>query len=77
MYPCEAKGFGAWLPQSSWPKRFFSILRCEFLDRQQWDNRDQLAGATFEWIEAWIIPTRRHSYNKGLSPFDYETATAA
>jgi len=56
---------------------FFSILQRELLDQHDWQSRDQLAGAIFEWIEAWYNPTRRHSYNQGLSPIDYETANAA
>lgn len=56
---------------------FFSILQRELLDQHHWDTRDQLAGAIFEWIEAWYNPQRRHSYNHGLSPIDYETAHAA
>jgi putative transposase len=56
---------------------FFSILQRELLDQHDWHSRDQLAGAIFEWIECWYNPTRRHSYNAGLSPTDYETANAA
>ena len=56
---------------------FFSVLQRELLDQHDWHTRDQLAGAIFEWIECWYNPTRRHSYNKGLSPTDYETAHAA
>jgi len=56
---------------------FFSILQRELLDQHDWTSRDQLAGAIFEWIECWYNPTRRHSYNAGVSPIDYETANAA
>ena len=56
---------------------FFSILQRELLDQHDWHSRDQLAAAIFEWIECWYNPTRRHSYNDGLSPIDYETAHAA
>ncbi len=56
---------------------FFSILQRELLDQHDWTTRDQLAGAIFEWIECWYNPHRRHSYNNGLSPLDYETAHAA
>ena len=56
---------------------FFSILQRELLDQHDWHTRDQLAGAIFEWIEAWYNPHRRHSYNNGVSPLDYETAHAA
>jgi transposase InsO family protein len=56
---------------------FFSSLQRELLDQRDWVTRDQLAGAIFEWIEAWYNPRRRHSYCNGLSPIDYETANAA
>ena len=56
---------------------FFSILQRELLDQHHWPTRNQLATAIFEWIEAWYNPQRRHSYNNGLSPNDYETAHAA
>jgi putative transposase len=56
---------------------FFSGLQRELLDQHDWDTRDQLATAIFEWIECWYNPRRRHSYNNGLSPLDYEAAHAA
>jgi len=56
---------------------FFSSLQRELLDQHHWRTRDQLAQALFEWIETWYNPRRRHSYNGGLSPIDYETANAA
>ena len=56
---------------------FFSSLQRELLDQHHWHTRHQLAQAIFEWIEAWYNPHRRHSYNNGLSPNDYETANAA
>ncbi len=56
---------------------FFSILQRELLDQHHWTDRDQLAQAIFEWIECWYNPSRRHSYNDGFSPIDYETANAA
>ena len=56
---------------------FFSGLQRELLDQHTWITRNQLATAIFEWIEAWYNPHRRHSYNAGLSPLDYETTTAA
>lgn len=51
---------------------FFSGLQRELLDQHHWDNREQLAMALFDWIEAWYNPRRRHSYNDGHSPADYE-----
>jgi putative transposase len=56
---------------------FFSGLQRELLDQHSWDTREQLALAMFDWIECWYNPGRRHSYNDGLSPIDYETANAA
>lgn len=47
------------------------------LGQHQWETRDQLAAAIFDWIECWYNPERRHSYNHGLSPLDYETGYAA
>lgn len=52
---------------------FFSGLQRELLDQHTWDTRDQLALALFDWFETWYNPRRRHSYNGGLSPIDYET----
>jgi putative transposase len=56
---------------------FFSSLQRELLDQHDWECRDQLATAIFEWIQCWYNPRRRHSYNNGLSPLDYETTLAA
>jgi putative transposase len=56
---------------------FFSGLQRELLDQHHWDTREHLATAIFDWIETWYNPRRRHSYNGGLSPLDYETANAA
>ena len=56
---------------------FFSGLQRELLDQHTWATREDLALALFDWIETWYNPRRRHSYNRGPSPIDYETATAA
>lgn len=56
---------------------FFGTLQLELLDRRDWETRDQLAGAIFEWIEAWYNPRRRHSYCDMASPADHEAAWAA
>ena len=56
---------------------FFSGLQRELLDQHDWHTRDQLATAIFELIECWYDPHRRHGYNTGVSPLDYETANAA
>jgi len=51
---------------------FFGTLQRELLDRRKWGTRKELAGAIFEWIEAWYNPHRRHSSIGSLSPVDYE-----
>lgn len=50
----------------------WGTLRLEFLDRNTWDNRDDLVNAIFEWIECWYNPKRRHSSLGMLGPADYE-----
>jgi putative transposase len=52
----------------------FGTLQLELLDERHWANRQQLALAIFEWIEAWYNPRRRHSYCGMFSPADYEAA---
>ncbi len=56
---------------------FFGTLQLELLDRYQWQTRQQLASAIFEWIECFYNPQRRHSSVGMLSPVDYETSHAA
>ena len=56
---------------------FFGSLQCELLNTRDWQTRDELAQAIFDWIETWYNPRRRHSYCDMLSPIDYETARAA
>jgi putative transposase len=56
---------------------FFGSLQLELLDQHDWPDRDTLARAIFEWIEAWYNPRRRHSYCGYLSPIDYESTHAA
>lgn len=51
---------------------FFGSMQIELLDRRDWSTRAELAGAIFEWIEAYYNPTRRHSALGYLSPNDYE-----
>ena len=40
---------------------FFGTLQLELLDEQAWTDRQQLALAVFDWIEAW--------YNRRVSTF--------
>ena len=55
---------------------FFGTLQVELPDEHRWDDRQHLALAIFDWIEAWYNPRRRHSYCKMLSPNDYEASAA-
>lgn len=50
---------------------FFATLQTELLDRRVWDTRTQLARATFEYIEAFYNPERRHSALDYHSPVTY------
>lgn len=59
---------------------FFATLQRELLDRPprgQWQTRGELAGAMFEWIEAWYNPHRRHSSIGYVSPVAYERLYSA
>ena len=51
---------------------FWGSMQIELLDRRGWTGRDQLSTATFEWIEAWYNPHRRHSALGYQSPNSYE-----
>ncbi len=51
---------------------FWGTLQLEILDQKQWDTRDQLANAIFEWIECWYNPKRRHSAIGMHSPVTFE-----
>lgn len=53
---------------------FFATLQVELLDRKTWATRAELAQATFEWIEGFYNPERRHSSIDYRSPIDYEQA---
>ncbi len=56
---------------------FWSTLQRELLDTRRWTNRQQLASAIFEWIEAWYNPRRRHTSLSMLSPVQYEALYTA
>ncbi len=53
---------------------FFGTIQLELLETRTWPDRDTLATAIFEWLEAWYNPTRRHTSIDMLSPIDYEQA---
>ena len=51
---------------------FFATLQLELFDRHNWQTRRELAQATFEYIEAFYNPERRHTSINNLSPINYE-----
>jgi putative transposase len=56
---------------------FFATLQLELFDRRNWQTRRELAQATFEYIEAFYNPERRHTSINNLSPIEYETGYQA
>jgi putative transposase len=52
---------------------FWGTMQLELLDTKEWQTRDELANAIFEWIECWYNPKRRHSSIKMHSPIAFET----
>jgi hypothetical protein len=52
---------------------FFSGLQRELLDQHHWGHPRGPRPGVFDWLEAWYNPHRRHTYNHGYSPADYET----
>jgi len=51
---------------------FWGTLQLELLDSKQWQTRDELANAIFEWIECWYNPKRRHSGIGMHSPVTFD-----
>jgi putative transposase len=51
---------------------FWHTMQLELLDLREWETRQQLGNAIFEWIECWHNSYRRHSSLGMLSPAEYE-----
>jgi putative transposase len=51
---------------------FFATLECELLDRTRFKNQVEARLATFDFIEGWYNPHRRHSALGYFSPINYE-----
>lgn len=51
---------------------FWGTMQLELLDTKQWETREELANAIFEWIECWYNPQRRHSSIGMHSPVTFE-----
>ena len=58
---------------NSMMESFWGTLQLELLDTKEWQTRDQLANAIFEWIECWYNPHRRHSSIGMHSPVTFDT----
>jgi putative transposase len=58
---------------NSMMESFWGTLQLELLDSKQWQTRNELANAIFEWIECWYNPHRRHSSIGMHSPVTYDT----
>jgi putative transposase len=58
---------------NSMMESFWGTMQLELLDTKQWQTRDELATAIFEWIECWYNPKRRHSRIGMHSPATFDT----
>jgi len=47
-------------------------VECELLERRRFKTQVEARMATFDFIEGWYNPRRRHSALGYLSPIDYE-----
>ena len=51
----------------------WGTMQLELLDTKEWQNRDELANAIFEWIKCWYNPKRCHSSIGMHSPVTFDT----
>jgi putative transposase len=51
---------------------FFATLETELLARRRFQSQAEARMATFEWLEGWYNPHRRHSALGYWSPIHYE-----
>jgi len=51
---------------------FFSLLKTERIKRKIYKTRDEARADVFNYVEFFYNPKRRHSYNNGLSPIEFE-----
>ena len=56
---------------------FFALLQNNVLDRQRWQNREQLRLAIITWIERTYHRRRRQRRLGRLTPVEYETINKA
>ncbi|NHQ84861.1 IS3 family transposase [Iodobacter sp. HSC-16F04] len=51
---------------------FFQLLKRERIKRQTYRDREEARRDVFNYIEMFYNPKRRHSFNNGFSPVEYE-----
>jgi putative transposase len=51
---------------------FFQLLKRERIRRKTYKDREEARQDIFNYIEMFYNPTRRHGYNDGLSPVEFE-----
>ena len=51
---------------------FFQLLKRERIKRKIYPTRDEARADVFDYIELFYNTRRRHGYNNGLSPVQYE-----
>ena len=51
---------------------FFQLLKRERIKRKIYATRDDARADIFDYIEMFYNPVRRHGYNNGLSPVQFE-----
>jgi len=51
---------------------FFQLLKRERIKRKTYKTRDMARRDIFDYIEMFYNPIRRHGYNDGLSPVEFE-----
>jgi putative transposase len=51
---------------------FFQLLKRERVKRRIYATRVEAHSAMFDYIEMFYNPKRRHGYNDGLSPIEFE-----
>lgn len=51
---------------------FFSLLKTERIKRKIYKTRREARSEIFNYIEFFYNPTRRHGYNNGISPMEFE-----
>ena len=55
---------------------FFKTIKAELIWRRNWETRRQSETATFQYINGFSNPRRRHSTRGGKSPVAFERKVA-